>query len=66
MGNIPGHCRPRALRRDISHLKSWIEHLRQHQRVTHADRLLQQNLRPFLRGAPHVTHFVATEARHER
>ena len=45
-------------------VESWIEHLRQHHRVTNADRLLQQKLQHFLREAPQVTHFVA--ARHER
>jgi quinol monooxygenase YgiN len=47
-------------------VESWIEHLRQHHRVTNADRLLQQKLRHFLREPPQVTHFVAAEARHER
>lgn len=47
-------------------VESWVEHLRQHHRVTNADRLLQQKLRHFLREPPQVTHFVAAEARHER
>ena len=45
-------------------VESWIEHMRQHHRVTNADRLLQQNLRHFLLNEPKVTHFIAAEARH--
>lgn len=41
---------------------SWTEHLRQHERVTNADRLLQQRVQSFhLDGAPKVTHFLAVE-----
>ena len=39
---------------------SWLEHLRQHQRVTNADRVVQDAIREF--GAatePMVTHFIA-------
>jgi hypothetical protein len=39
---------------------SWFEHLRQHQRVTNADRIIQNSVRAF--GAatePKVTHFIA-------
>lgn len=39
---------------------SWFEHLRQHQRVTNADRVVQDAIREF--GAttePQVTHFIA-------
>jgi hypothetical protein len=42
-------------------LESWIEHLRQHQRVTNADRVLQQRILHLLREPPHVTHFVAAD-----
>jgi hypothetical protein len=39
---------------------SWLEHLRQHERVTHADRLLQEAVQRFHReGVPRVTHFIA-------
>jgi MFS family permease len=39
---------------------SWLEHLRQHERVTNADRLLQERIYRFhLKGAPMVRHFVA-------
>ena len=41
---------------------SWMEHLRQHERVTNADRLVQDNvLRFHLEGTPKVTHLIATE-----
>ena len=43
-------------------VESWMEHLRQHERVTNADRVLQQAVRRFnLTGAPKVTHFIAAE-----
>ncbi|SNX58787.1 Predicted arabinose efflux permease, MFS family [Nitrosomonas ureae] len=40
---------------------SWLEHLRQHERVTHADRILQAELRTLLINGsePIVTHYVA-------
>jgi hypothetical protein len=41
-------------------LDSWLEHLRQHQRVTKADRAVQEAVARFdTRGAPKVTHFIA-------
>ena len=41
-------------------LDSWLEHLRQHQRVTHADRDLQESVnRHQIDGAPRVTHLIA-------
>jgi MFS family permease len=41
---------------------SWMEHLRQHERVTNADRLVQEAVQKFhLGGAPKVTHFIAAE-----
>jgi hypothetical protein len=41
---------------------SWLEHLRQHERVTNADRLVQECVRRFqLAGAPKVTHFIAAD-----
>ena len=41
---------------------SWIEHLRQHERVTNADRLQEEVvLRFHLAGEPKVTHFIAAE-----
>jgi MFS family permease len=40
-------------------LESWIEHLRQHHRVTNADRQVEQHLAKFFREPPVVTHLVA-------
>ena len=41
-------------------VESWLEHLRQHDRVTNADRLLQDVVHRFhIAGTPKVTHFVA-------
>jgi MFS family permease len=43
-------------------VESWVEHLRQHQRVTNADRVLQDAVHRFhLEGEPRVTHFIAAE-----
>ncbi len=39
---------------------SWLEHLRQHRRVTNADRVIQDAIREFGAAAkPKVTHFIA-------
>jgi len=38
---------------------SWLEHLRQHERVTKADAIHQQYVQRFLKGEPKVTHFIA-------
>jgi MFS family permease len=44
-------------------VSSWMEHLRQHERVTNADRLVQEAvLRFHLDGEPTVTHFIAAES----
>jgi MFS family permease len=44
-------------------VESWMEHLRQHERVTNADRLVQEAVHRFqLSGEPKVTHFIAAEA----
>ena len=41
---------------------SWLEHLRQHERVTHADRVLEEAVDRFhLDGEPKVTHLIAAE-----
>jgi len=41
-------------------LESWLEHMRQHQRVTNADRVAQDAVWRFhVKGAPKVTHFIA-------
>jgi hypothetical protein len=43
-------------------VESWLEHLRQHERVTNADRIFQESLLQFqLAGAPKVTHLIAAE-----
>ena len=38
---------------------SWLEHMRQHQRVTNADRRAEEHLRKHLREAPRITHYIA-------
>jgi quinol monooxygenase YgiN len=41
-------------------LDSWVEHMRQHERVTHADREQQELVHQFqLAGKPKVTHLIA-------
>ncbi|MGI9287010.1 MAG: MFS transporter, partial [Pseudomonadales bacterium] len=44
-------------------VESWLEHLRQHERVTHEDRLLQEQLQTYLVPGSklEITHFVAPE-----
>jgi hypothetical protein len=43
-------------------LDSWIEHLRQHERVTDADRKLQEAVHRFqVDGTPKVTHLILSE-----
>ncbi|MGA8614977.1 MAG: MFS transporter [Xanthobacteraceae bacterium] len=42
---------------------SWMDHLRQHERVTNADRLVQEAVHRFqLTGEPKVTHLIAAES----
>jgi predicted MFS family arabinose efflux permease/quinol monooxygenase YgiN len=42
---------------------SWIEHLRQHRRVTRADQAVQRHVDSFqTNGAPITTHYIAAEA----
>ena len=44
-------------------VESWMEHLRQHERVTNADRVVQEAVQRFhLAGAPKVTHYIAAES----
>jgi Transmembrane secretion effector len=38
---------------------SWLEHRRQHQRVTNADRMVEEHVRRLVREEPHVTHYIA-------
>ena len=43
-------------------VNSWLNHLRQHERITNADRLLQDAIARFhIAGAPKVTHLIAAE-----
>ncbi len=44
---------------EVFFVDSWLEHLRQHQRVTKADQLAQARLQHLLHGAPLVTHYLA-------
>jgi predicted MFS family arabinose efflux permease len=44
-------------------VESWMEHLRQHERVTKSDRLVQEAVERFdSAGTPKVTHFIAPES----
>jgi MFS family permease len=44
------------------YIDSWLEHMRQHQRVTNADRVLQDAVHSFhARGAPAVRHLIAAQ-----
>ena len=42
-------------------VESWLEHLRQHDRVTQADRRLQERVHHFALGTPKVTHLIGAE-----
>ena len=43
-------------------VESWLEHMRQHQRVTNADRVLQNEVQRFqIEGEPKVAHMIAAE-----
>jgi MFS family permease len=44
---------------EIFFVDSWLEHLRQHQRVTKADELLETRLRRLVHGEPLITHYLA-------
>ena len=46
---------------EVFMLENWLEHLRQHERVTEADRRLQQAVHAYHRGSgpPKVTHLIA-------
>ena len=41
-------------------VESWLEHLRQHERVTNTDMILQERIKQLLveKKKPEVTHFV--------
>ena len=40
-------------------VSSWLEHLRQHERVTNADRVLEEEVRHLAVGEPKITHYIA-------
>jgi len=40
---------------------SWLEHLRQHQRVTKADRSIEERVQRLARGPPRITHYIAAK-----
>jgi MFS family permease len=42
-------------------IESWLEHMRQHERVTKADRIRQEQLLRFVREMPKVTHLITAE-----
>lgn len=42
---------------------SWLEHLRQHRRVTNADRIVEEHVHRLARDTPRVTHYIGAEAR---
>jgi MFS family permease len=45
---------------------SWLEHLRQHQRVTNTDKIAQDAIRDFgAEAEPRVTHFIAAQFRQD-
>jgi predicted MFS family arabinose efflux permease len=48
----PGRCLETFL------VESWLEHLRQHERVTNADRVLEERVRGMLSEPPKITHLV--------
>jgi hypothetical protein len=43
-------------------IRSWAEHLRQHERTTQADREVEDRLRRYVTGAPNVRHLVAADS----
>ena len=43
-------------------VESWLEHLRQHKRVTNADRVLQQHIGRLLERPPSTTHLIAARS----
>ena len=40
-------------------VESWLEHLRQHKRVTNADRMLQHQVHCLLKSPPTITHLIS-------
>lgn len=46
---------------EMFEVRSWAEHLRQHERVTHADAALEQDIRGQVQGEPTIRHLIAAE-----
>lgn len=46
---------------EIFQLESWVEHMRQHARVTNADRVTEESLQAILSEPARVTHLVAPD-----
>jgi predicted MFS family arabinose efflux permease len=44
-------------------IESWLELMHSHERVTNADRMLEDAIRKLLKGPPRVTHLIASERR---
>jgi MFS family permease len=44
-------------------VESWLEHLRQHERVTGSDNVLQQSIYALLERQPAITHFITPDDR---
>lgn len=42
-------------------VESWVEHLRQHERVTKADQLIEDRVRHFATEPPTITHLITAE-----
>lgn len=47
------------------HVESWLEHLRQHARVTQADRKQEEIVRGLVLEEPKVSHLIAAERGHD-
>jgi Transmembrane secretion effector len=45
-------------------IESWLELMHQHERVTNADRLFEDQIRRMLKKDPHITHLIACEPGH--
>ena len=43
---------------------SWLEHLRQHQRVTRADRAVEERVQRLAREPPRISHYIAARPQH--
>src|SRR6202042_3669730 len=44
-------------------IESWLELMHSYERVTKADRMLEEHIRGFLTAAPQINHLVASERR---